>query len=80
MNSVDTFERAYAAVVYLKIVYQQGGAGNIQFVASRTRVCPQKKQHSQVGAPGSNYFGQIDKQCKEVAAYTSTRARDLLLG
>ena len=30
--------------MYLKIVYQQGGAGNIQFVASRTRVCPQKKQ------------------------------------
>ena len=42
----DASERAYAAVVYLKIVYQQGGAGNIQFVASRTRVCPLKKQHS----------------------------------
>ena len=40
----DASERAYAAVVYLKIVYQQGGAGNIQFVASRTRVCPLKKQ------------------------------------
>ena len=37
-------ERAYAAVVYLKIVYQQEGAGNIQIVASRTRVCPLKKQ------------------------------------
>ena len=40
----DTSERAYAAVVYLKIVYQQGGASNIQFVASRTRVSPLKKQ------------------------------------
>ena len=28
------------------------------------RVSPLKKQHSQVGAPGSNYFGQIGKQCK----------------
>ena len=40
----DASERAYAAVVYLKIVYQQGGAGNIQFMASRTRVCPLKNR------------------------------------
>ena len=40
----DASERAYAAVVYLKIVYQQGGASNIHLVASRTRVCPLKKQ------------------------------------
>ena len=37
-------ERAYAAMVYLKIVYQHGSTGNIQFVASRTRVSPLKKQ------------------------------------
>ena len=36
----DTSERTYAAVVYLKIVYQQGGTGNIHLVAFRTRVCP----------------------------------------
>ena len=40
----DASERVYAMVVYLKIVYQQEGTGNIQFVASRTRVCPLKNR------------------------------------
>lgn len=40
----DASERAYAAVVYLKTMYQQGGVSNIQLVASKTRVCPLKKQ------------------------------------
>ena len=39
----DACERAYAAVVYLKILYE-GGSVEVSFVASKTRVAPIKKQ------------------------------------
>ena len=66
------------AVVYLKIVYQQGGTGNIQFAASKTRVCPLKKQN----IPRLELLGAtiLARLINRVVAYTFTRARDLLLG
>jgi len=39
----DASERAYAAVIYLRIVYVQGCI-EVSFVASKTRVAPMKKQ------------------------------------
>ena len=65
----DASEGAYAAVVYLKIMYQQGGIGNIQFVASRTRVCPLKNR----AFPGWSSWEQLT-----ILARLINRVRGLL--
>ena len=39
----NAFERAYAAIIYLRIVYVQGCI-EVSFVAFKTRVAPMKKQ------------------------------------
>ena len=40
----DVSERAYAAVIYLRIEYSQGDTVDVNLVASKARVSPIKKQ------------------------------------
>ena len=64
----DASEKAYAAIVYLRVVYEPG-VTNIKFVAAKAKVCPITKQCiPRLELLGAHILAKLAKTVRSVLA------------